>query len=318
MKRIGNLYERIYDLDNLRLADKKAQKKKSKQIGVIIHNRKAERNLLELHERLKGKTYQTSNYIQFKVTDRKERNVFRLPYFPDRICHHAIMNILEPIFVSTFTSDTYSCIKGRGIHGGLNSLEDGLQDVVGTKYCLQIDVKKFYDNIDHDILKSLLRRKVKDNDLLWLLDEIIDSTSGVPIGNYISQYFANFYLSYFDHWIKEQKRVKYYFRYADDIVILSPDKQSLHSLLADIRKYFSVKLKLIVKKNYQVFPVVARGINYLGVISYHYRYRRLRKSIKQRYARALKRNPSQQTKGAYKGWTDTANCKHLVKKLLNQ
>ena len=318
MKRIGNLYEMIYDLDNLRLADKKAQKGKSKQMGVIIHNRRLEDNLLDLHERLKAKTYKTSDYIQFKVIDRKERDVFRLPYYPDRICHHAIMNVLEPIFVANFTADTYSCIKGRGIHGGLNNLELALQDVVDTKYCLQIDVKKFYENIDHDILKALLRRKFKDKDLLWLLDEIIDSTSGVPIGNYLSQYFANFYLSYFDHWIKEQKRVKYYFRYADDIVILAPDKPSLHALLSDIREYLSVNLKLTVKKNYQVFPVSARGINYLGVISYHYRYRRLRKSIKQRYARALKRNPSQQTKGAYKGWTDTANCKHLVKKLLSQ
>ena len=118
---------------------------------------------------------------------------------------------------------------------------------------------KFYPSIDHEILKQVVRRKIKDKRLLWLLDEIIDSADGVPIGNYLSQYFANLYLAYFDHWIKEEKRIKYYYRYADDIVILGSDKNELHSLLHEIRAYLSDRLKLKVKRNYQVFPVDKSG-----------------------------------------------------------
>ena len=115
MKRIGNLYERIISLKNLQEADAKAQKGKSNQYGVIIHNRNKEGNLLILQDQLASKTYQTSHYDIFTVHEPKERTVYRLSYFPDRIAHHAIMNVLEPIFVGTFTVDTYSCIKKRGI-----------------------------------------------------------------------------------------------------------------------------------------------------------------------------------------------------------
>ena len=161
----------------------------------------------------------------FKILRTKRREIYQLPYFPDRITHHAIMNILEPIWVSVFTSDTYSCIKNRGIHAAAKRLKRELKlDPEGTKYCLKIDVRKFYPSIDHEILKQVVRRKIKDKRLLWLLDEIIDSADGVPIGNYLSQYFANLYLAYFDHWIKEE-RIKYYYRYADDIVILGSDNE---------------------------------------------------------------------------------------------
>ncbi|XKX06289.1 reverse transcriptase domain-containing protein [Tenacibaculum maritimum] len=224
MKRIGNLYSKIISVENLTEADKKAQKGKLKQYGVQIHNKNKESNILNLHYLLKTKTYKTSEYDVFKVYEPKEREVYRLPYFPDRITHHAIMNVLEPIFVSTFTSDTYSCIKNRGIHLLLSKLKRALKNKNETTYCLKLDIKKFYPSINHNVLKELLRRKFKDNDLLWLLDEIIDSANGLPIGNYLSQYFANFYLTYFDHWVKEKLKVKYYFRYADDIVILHNDK----------------------------------------------------------------------------------------------
>jgi retron-type reverse transcriptase len=217
MKRIGNLYPKIYSMENLLMADQKASKGKSGQYGVMIHVKNQSVNLELLQQMLSNKTYQTSEYTTFKVYEPKEREVYRLPYFPDRIVHHAIMNLLEPIFVSSFTFDTYSCIKGRGIHAAVKKVKKALLQKEETKYCLKMDLRKFYPTIDHSTLKILLRRKIKDRDLLWLLDEIIDSASGLPIGNYLSQYFANFYLSYFDHWIKEEKRVKYYFRYADDM-----------------------------------------------------------------------------------------------------
>lgn len=315
MKRIGNLYDKIISIENLTEADKKAQKGKSKQYGVKIHNKRASENIIKLHQALKTKTYKTSEYQIFKVYEPKEREVYRLPYYPDRITHHAIMNILEPIFVSAFTSDTYSCIKNRGIHLLLRKLKKALSNKTETKYCLKLDIKKFYPNIDHTILKQLLRRKFKDNNLLWLLDEIIDSAAGVPIGNYLSQYFANFYLTYFDHWIKEELKVKYYFRYADDIVILHHDKQQLHLLLFEIRNYLANNLSLEVKDNYQVFPVASRGIDFVGYVFYH-THILLRKRIKQNFARKLKNNPDATSTASYLGWLKHCDAKHLTKKLL--
>ena len=161
-----------------------------------------EQNIQELHHQLMEGTFRTSPYDIFKIYTPKERDIYRLPYYPDRIVHHAVMNILEPIWCSIFTADTYSCIKGKGIHAAARKLKQYLrEDPPGTRYCLKIDIRKYYPSIDHDILKQIIRRKIKDRRLLALLDEIIDSAEGVPIGNYLSQYFANLYLAYFDHWI---------------------------------------------------------------------------------------------------------------------
>lgn len=317
MKRVNNLYAQIYNIENLKLADSIARKGKSKQPGVIMHDRNRDGNIEALHLQLKDKTYVTSPYTTFTIYEPKERLIFRLPYFPDRITHHAVMNILEPLFVATFTADTYSCIKKRGIHAAASAVKKSLQDIPGTRYCLKLDIRKFYPTIDHAVLKQLLRRKIKDNDLLWLLDGIIDSADGLPIGNYLSQYFANFYITYFDHWIKEQKQVKYYFRYADDMVILSDNKPYLHQLLTDIRIYLAEKLKLEVKDNYQVFPVDARGIDFVGYVFYH-THTRLRKTIKQSFARMISKNGNAASIASYSGWAKHCNSKHLLKKLIHE
>lgn len=317
MKRKSDLYKHIVSLDNLQIADKKAMKGKLQQPGVIAHLQQPEADLLQLQEMLLNKTYKTSPYKKFIIYEPKEREIYRLPYFPDRITHHAIMNVLEPVFVRSFIAQTYSCVKGRGIHGAARGVLAALRDIPGTQYCLKFDIKKFYPNINHDILKQLLRRKFKDNDLLWLLDEIIDSTEGIPIGNYLSQYFANFYLTYFDHWLKEDKAVKYYFRYADDIVILADNKPYLHALLADIRNYLDTELKLNVKQNYQVFPVEARGIDFVGYVFYH-THTRLRKSIKQNFARMLANNKNNKSIASYNGWATHCDSKNLMKKLLHE
>ena len=315
MKRIGNLFEKIISIENLIIADAKAQKGKPNQYGVIIHNKNRESNILKLHDMLVSKTYKTSKYDIFKVFEPKERDVYRLPYFPDRICHHAIMNVLEPIFVAVFTSDSYSCIKGRGIHKASFNLRKSLNHVDQTTYCLKLDIKKFYPNIDHSILKALLRKKFKDEDLLWLLDEIIDSAPGLPIGNYLSQYLANFYLTYFDHWLKENLKIKYYFRYADDMVILHNDKAKLWEIFNLIQSYFEMWLNLEIKDNYQVFPVEKRGIDFVGYVHFH-SHVLLRKSIKQRFARMLKRKPKIASIASYKGWTKHCDSKNLIKKLI--
>lgn len=315
MKRINNLYQQICSLENLQLADTRARKGKAEQYGIKQHDKNRDANILELQQMLVNKTYLTSPYTTFTIYEPKERTVYRLPYFPDRIAHHAVMNVLEPVFTSMFTADTFSCIKGKGIHGAARSVRKALSNVPGTKYCLKMDIRKFYPSIDHQVLKSLLRRKFKDPDLLWLLDGIIDSADGLPIGNYLSQYFANFYLCYFDHWLKEQKGVRYYFRYADDIVILHHSKPYLHQLLADIRCYLHENLKLEVKHNYQVFPVAARSIDFVGYRFYH-SHTMLRKSIKQNFARMMARRKNARSIASYNGWVKHCNGKHLLKKLL--
>lgn len=150
-----------------------------------------------MHEALKAGTYRTSEYSTFKIYEPKEREIFRLPYYPDRIVHHAVMNVLEPIWLSVFTADTYSCIKKRGIHAAARKLRRVIdKDKPGCAYCLKIDIRKFYPSVNNEVLKSIVRRKLKDTRLLQLLDEIIDSAEGLPIGNYLSQYLANLILTY--------------------------------------------------------------------------------------------------------------------------
>ncbi len=315
MKRHNNLYQQICSIENLNLADSIARRGKLNKPEIIEWDKDRENNIRDLHELLKTKTYVTSDYIIFPIYERKERIIFKLPY-RDRVVHHAVMNILKPIFVSTFTADTYNCIKKRGIHAAARAVVKALTDVPGTQYCLKLDITKFYPSVDHEIMKKLLRKKIKDTDLLWLLDGIIDSADGLPIGNYLSQYFANYYLTYFDHWLKEEKRVRYYFRYADDMVILSDNKPYLHQILFEIKDYLQGNLKLEVKDNYQVFPVKDRGIDFVGYVFFH-THVLLRKSIKQSFARMLHKNKNPQSIASYKGWAKHCNSRNLLKKLLH-
>jgi len=180
------------------------------------------------------------------------------------------MLVLEPIWTLQFTADTHACIRGRGIHSLLKQLRNDLaEDPEGTRYCFKLDVRKFYPSIDHNILKVVIRRKIKDPAVLLLLDGIIDSAPGVPIGNYISQYFANLYLSELDHRIKEVAGVRYYYRYADDIVVLAGDKATLHGVRVFINDYLNTERNLSMKSNYQIFPVESRGIDFVGYVTYH-------------------------------------------------
>lgn len=332
MKRIGNLYEKIISLDNLRLADEKARKGKLRSYGVRVHDRNREANILALHEALRNHSFKNSEYTTFTIYEPKERIIFRLPYYPDRILHHAIMNILEPIWVSLFTADTYSCIKGRGIHGAMRAVKRALKDSENTRYCLKIDIKKFYPSIDHEILKGIVRKKIKCKDTLHLLDTIIDSADGVPIGNYLSQYFANLYLTYFDHWIKEVKKVKYYFRYADDMVFLASNKEELHALLTDIKDYLA-SLKLSLKGNEQIFPLTdnrsdkhGRGLDYVGFVFFR-KQTLIRKGIKKNFCKAAIKLNRRKTVDAktYKqelcswlGWAKVCNSKNLLRKIIKR
>lgn len=159
MKRRNDLFEKICTRDNLFLAYNKAQKGKSKTYGVQLFAQNLESNIDKLQKELMTATYTTSEYNIFTIYDPKERIIYRLP-FRDRVVHHAIMNVLEPIWVSIFISNTYSCIKARGIHKVLQHLKRDLKDIPATRYCLKFDIKKYYPSVDHDVLKLIIRKKI--------------------------------------------------------------------------------------------------------------------------------------------------------------
>lgn len=326
MKRVNNLYPLIYAEDNIELADKKARKCKRTRYGVRKHDQNKEIDNYALHLSLLNENYKTSEYTTYKIYEPKERIIFRLPYYPDRITHHAIMNIMEPIWTKIFTRDTYSCIKGRGIHALVKKLQSDLRkDPNGTMYCAKMDIRKFYPSINHEILKSIVKKKIKDKSLLKLLFEIIDSADGVPIGNYLSQFFANLYMAYFDHWVKEELKVKYYYRYADDIVLLSDDKNQLRSWVLAIKVYLTNVLELKLKDNYQIYPVESRGIDFVGCVCYH-DHTLLRKSIKLKLlglVRAYSNNLISKQKlqlkmASYFGWLKYCDSKNLLKKIYRE
>lgn len=340
MKRYNNLIEKIATKENIELADKKARKGKSNTYGVRNHDKDKDWENFVLELTLNNQSYTTSRYEVHEIFEPKRRLIFRLPYYPDRIAHHAIMNILEPIWTKIFIKNTYSCIKGRGIHKLRNDLEKDLKKYPEqTTYCLKLDIKKFYPSIDQEILKrGIIRRKIKDKKLLVILDEIIDSVhmdnvyaknkdllledrvvGGVPIGNYLSQFFANLYLAYFDHWVKEELKCKFYYRYADDIVILSNDKNYLHNILVAIKLYLKQVLNLELKPNYQIFNVEIRGIDFVGFVFRH-QYILLRKALKLRIKKLINKyinykiskNQFKMRFVSYLGWLKYSNSKNLA------
>lgn len=286
MKRVGNLWEKIVDYDNLVLAHKMARKDKTFYREVKMVDENEEYYLREIQRMLVDKTYVVSEYRLKIINDKgKERKLMKLQYFPDRIIQWAILIQLEPTFLKTFCNHTCASIPGRGNHRVQKLMKRYLEDEYNTKYCLQIDIKKFYESLDHDILKSMLRRKIKDKDLLWILDLIIDSypnEKGVPIGSYLSQYLANFYLSEADHLLKEKYHAKYVIRYMDDIVVFGRNKEILHSIYSRLKTYVE-SIGLEIKGNWQIYRVNIRGVAFVG-----YRYFRRFTLLSKKTARRLK------------------------------
>lgn len=326
------LWEAICSMENLELAHKNAKKGKGwyKEVKQVDAN--PELYLSNLQKMLLEKTYKTSEYKIFTKQDKgKKRNIYKLPYYPDRICQWALLQIIEPILIRKLTADTYSAIPGRGIHQALNRLKKVVRkDKIGTKYCLKLDIKKYYPSINHNILKQKYKNTFKDKNVIWLLEEIIDSTPGdvgIPIGNYLSQYSGNFYLSDFDHWIKEVKMVKYYYRYMDDIVILGESKKQLHKMRINIHNYFNNNLKLEIKNNWQVFPIADRGIDFLGYRVFP-KYTLLRKRICVQMKQKMRMILNNCKKGnemthsewcsifSYWGWLIHGDCFMLIKKYI--
>lgn len=204
MKRHGDLWNKIIDKDNLLLAFKKAKRHKSWQQKVIKVEQNLEEMIEKLRESLINGTYKTSGYRQKKIYEPKERTIYILPFYPDRIVHHAIMNILEPIWDKLFISHSYACRKNKGQHKGSIKC---MEYVRKNRFCLKCDISKFYPSINHEILKRIIRKKIKCKRTIKLLDEIIDSIdspTNVPIGNYLSQWFGNLYLNELDMFLKHE------------------------------------------------------------------------------------------------------------------
>lgn len=310
MKRKNNLFEKITDPDNIRIAHTNSRKGKTGYREVKVFDRNLEGGLIAVKDILEN-GYVVSKYRVRKINDRgKERILYILPYFPDRIIQHCIVQVLEPIFMSHYIRDTFQSIKGRGVHDCKRRVERVVLGSVNM-YCLKIDIKSYYPSIDNEILKVFIRRVIKCKETIKLLDTIIDSQDGVPIGSYLSQHLGNFYLSYLDHYFKEVVGCKHYFRYCDDIVILHHNKEFLHSVRKELSEQLSL-LKLEMKQNYQVFPLDKRGLDFVGYV-FHPTHVKLRKSIKTNFKKCSLDNVH-----SYYGWVKHCSGKKLWRKVIKQ
>lgn len=319
MIRHGYIIEKIVDRENLSNAFDLVMSDKRRNASVQKFISKKELILDRMADEIECNLYAPHSYKEFSIFERRKNRVIQSLPFYDRIALNAIMSVCDTIFRKTYIRDTYSSIKGRGVHDGLKRLRKGLLDRESTVYCLKTDVRKFYPSVDQDVLIAMLDGLFKDSRLIDTLTRIIRSyPKGLSIGYRSSQEFGNYYLSPFDHYMKEVQGAKYYYRYCDDIVILSSSKEELHRLLEVMRSYLSEKLHITIKDNYQIFPVESRGIDFLGYVSRH-DYSVVRKDIKQQSARRLNSIKSRKRRvqilGSAWGWMKHADCANLWYKL---
>lgn len=265
MKSAGDLYRQIEDLDNIRLAFLKAARGKQARRDVIVFRAKFEENIARLSAQLKERNPDIGHYRYFQVFDPKQRLICAAS-FPERVLHHAMMNVCEPVLESYAVSDSYACRKGKG---GQKAILRAQEFCRRFDWFLKLDIRKYFDSIDHAILLTALTRRFREKDVLLLFEKILASYEvepgkGLPIGNLVSQHLANFYLSVFDHWIKEERKERGYVRYMDDFLIFGHDwDQLMHKELPAIREFLSTRLSLSVKPDIQMNRC-ARGIPFLG------------------------------------------------------
>lgn len=364
-----DLFNSICSMDNLYRAYQNAKSGKGWYKEVKQIEKRPFYYLAGLQYMLKNHLFKTSEYEIFILNEgKKKRDVYKLPFFPDRIAQWAILQVIEPFLLANMTADTYSAIPGKGIQPIVDDLRghyktkiiDGkkksvwvpsilLTDEENTRYCYKIDLHHYYQSINHEVLKQKFRKVFKDPELLWLLDEITDSintateedlielslsgeievdpNTGIPIGNYMSQYSGNFYLSSFDHWVKEELHAKHNYRYMDDVVIFSSSKEELHEIHKKVTAYLRDYLHLNIKGNYQIFPTKVRGVDFVGY-RFFGEYTLLRKSTainfkrKMRACRKKMENNIPPTYSewcsfnSYKGWLGNCDSYRLSKKYI--
>lgn len=295
MKLYTDLYNQIISIENLFLAWKEFRSDKHYKKDVALFEYNLEQNIFELRHQLLTQQYNHGPYYAFYIQDPKQRLIHKATV-QDRVLHHAIFNILNPIFEPTFIHNSYSCRIGKGTHKGVMGLASMLRKVSKNNtspcFALKCDVQKFFASVDQDRLLDILAARIRDENTMALLRKIVysfDKTNdkkGIPIGNLTSQLFANIYMNEFDQFIKHTLKVKYYVRYTDDFVIVSDNTDYLYSLLPLIRKFLGDKLALNLHPNKISVRKYSQGIDFLGyvILPHHIK---LRTKTKRRMLRVL-------------------------------
>lgn len=281
MKRYGNLWTQVIEFENLLMAARQAQRGKRFCGNVLAFNYDLEGELYQLQAELKSKTYQPGAYRTFEIRDPKFRLISAAPY-RDRVIHHALCNVIMPLLEPTLIGDTYANRLGYGTHRALKRFTTFARS---DRYCLQCDIQKYFPSIDHEILKALLRRKIKCPETLWLIDTIVDASNeqvpvmtyfpgddlltpmqrrrGLPIGNLTSQFFANLYLSPFDHFVQERLKLRHYLRYVDDFAAFADDRQELADARPAMEDYLATLRLTMHPIKSQLFET-SHGANFVG------------------------------------------------------
>lgn len=311
-KTIRNEYYKKLSYESLMQAHKKSKKGKGYRKEIILFNLKQEEYIKYLYENLKNGTYRHSNYATFYIKEPKERKIEKSKYI-DRIVHRWVVdNFLEPYFVTTFISTSYACIKGRGMHKAVKRVQTDMLHLTRTwkeYYIVKMDIKKYFENINKDILYQILNRKIKDKKLKWLIKEILYSNggkTGLAIGNYTSQVFANIYLNEVDQYVKHKLKQKYYYRYMDDSVIFTKTKQEAKETLENIRSFLEKELKLTLNQKTQIFKN-KQGVNFCG-----YKIKEYRLKIRDRGKQKLKKKIKYLTKEIKEGRITSKEAKKYL------
>ncbi len=278
-------------------------------------------NIFNLHEELLSHTYKHDKYIAFNVSDPKPRNIHKA-LVKDRLLHHAIHKVLYPYFDRIFIFDSYSCRVGKGTHKAINRFRKFSYKVSknNTRTCwiLKCDIKKFFVNIDHQILFSILKKHIKDASMLWLLKEVVESfPSGLPLGNLTSQLLVNVYMNEFDQFIKHKLKAKYYIRYADDFVILSDQKYELLEMVNKIQAFLKENLALELNQNKVFIKSLFTGVDFLGWVHFP-DHRILRSTTAKRMLRRIKESQTQETISSYSALVKHGNTYKLRLKTIRE
>jgi len=325
MKRKGFLYQDICSETNISksLLDSAKGKRKKRAVQMVFKNN-AEA-LAYVKSLLEEKSYIPSKYIEAKIYDglsNKERTIFKPRYYPDQIIHWCLINVIRPLIMRGMYKWSCASIPNRGGLYAKKVCEKWIQtDPKSTRYCLKIDIRKFYPSIDKEILKQKFRAIIKDNDCLWLIDSIIDSHGpGIPIGNYTSQWFANFYLQGTDYFIKQKLGIDYYIRYMDDMVLFGPNKRELRKKFDELNEFVNQE-HLQIKDNWQIFNVSKRPLDFCGFC-----FQRNKTFIRKRITKRMRRKsfsyskkPSKHTASSlmsYFGWLKHSDSYPLFKRYM--
>lgn len=334
MKIFSNIFDHIISPENLFSAWEEFKKDKQQKLDVQRFEFDLERNLFQLQRDLKDKTYIHGPYEGFYICDPKVRHIHKA-IVRDRVLHHAICKVLNPIFEPTFIPTSFSCRVGYGTHRGVAVLEDMVRKVSRNNtspcYILKCDIKKFFDTVDHGILLSILSKRIKDEETMWLLEEIIESfPKGLPIGNLTSQIFANIYMNEFDQFVKHTLKAKYYVRYTDDFAIVSDNEYTLRGGgLTSIEKFLKERLKLTLHPKKVFIRKLHQGIDFLGYVIFP-KHRLVRRETKCRIFAKLQQRVREYHEGriteltleqslqSYLGVLSHANAYGLSQDLRNQ